>query len=49
MRSSTKKFNNTYNHVIEKAVYHLHGNHTVTLYEIHEKIRYHLSVWPLGD
>ena len=30
------------------AVYHLRGNHTVTLYEKREKIRYHLRVWPLG-
>ena len=31
-----------------RAVYHLRGNHTVTLYEKREKIRYHLRVWPLG-
>ena len=30
------------------AVYHLRGNHAVTLYEKREKIRYHLRVWPLG-
>ena len=35
-------------HDVMKAVYHLRGNHTVTLYEMRGKIRYHLRVWPLG-
>ena len=34
--------------LVIRAVYHLRGNHTVTLYEKREKIRYHLRVWPLG-
>ena len=32
----------------KKAVYHLRGNHAVTLYEKREKIRYYLRVWHLG-
>ena len=31
-----------------RAVYHLRGKHTLKLYEMREKIRYHLRVWPLG-
>ena len=30
------------------AVYHLRGNHTVTMYEVRGKRRYHLCVWSLG-
>ena len=29
-----------------RAVYHLHRNHIATLYEMREKIRYHLRFWP---
>ena len=34
--------------IVSEAVYHLRGNHTMTLYEKREKIRYHLRVWPSG-
>ena len=33
---------------VKLAVFHLRGNHAVTLYEKREKIRYYLRVWHLG-